>query len=350
MSRWRRPDTFSQYGLQRPAFLGDLKFAVVPGPRGAVIRITSSQPVMEPFVTLLLEVRWPQGRLLREYTVLLDPPAFTGGAVRQPVQAPTRRPRSRRPPRSRATRPAAAQAGRGRARRRAGQPAEPTRWRATRPCGALRTGIGPTGGRHQSGDAGHLSGQPRCVRRQHQSPERRRRAPHSGRTPSGPGPQRGDRRSAAPEQRVARDGTPRRAPARLELVPPPEAVHVRSAAAGGGCDRRPASCRPKSKKAAACLRSRTLNSRRCDSGLQNSRSRAGEVAVEPEPPAAAPAEPVAGGTARRSSRGRGSAGRSARGRTRRTCGYCGAGQAGSRPAPGGPWRQGGGVLGTSSAC
>jgi pilus assembly protein FimV len=82
------PDTFAQYGLQRPAFLGNLSFAVTPNPRGGVIRITSAQPVTEPFLTLLLEVQWPQGRLLREYTVLLDPPAFTGGAVRQPVQAP----------------------------------------------------------------------------------------------------------------------------------------------------------------------------------------------------------------------------------------------------------------------
>jgi len=90
--------TFAQYGLQRPAFLGDLAFSVVPGSGGAVIRITSAQPVVEPFVTLLLEVRWPQGRLLREYTVLLDPPAFTGGAVQQPVQAPTAAPRPATPP------------------------------------------------------------------------------------------------------------------------------------------------------------------------------------------------------------------------------------------------------------
>lgn len=75
-------DTFAQYGLQPPVFLGDLSFAVVSTGVGPAIRITSAQPVMEPFVTLLLEVRWPQGRLLREYTVLLDPPAFTGGAAR----------------------------------------------------------------------------------------------------------------------------------------------------------------------------------------------------------------------------------------------------------------------------
>ena len=87
-------ETFSQYGLQRPAFLGDLAFSVVPGPRGAVIRINSAQPVGEPFVTMLLEVRWPQGRLLREYTVLLDPPAFAAGAVQPAGAGANRRPNS----------------------------------------------------------------------------------------------------------------------------------------------------------------------------------------------------------------------------------------------------------------
>ncbi|MCC7490677.1 MAG: hypothetical protein IT485_13630 [Gammaproteobacteria bacterium] len=92
------PDTFAQYGLQRPAFLGDLSFAVAANARGGVIRITSAQPVTEPFLTLLLEVQWPQGRLLREYTVLLDPPTFTGGAVRQPIQAPAAAAQAPAPP------------------------------------------------------------------------------------------------------------------------------------------------------------------------------------------------------------------------------------------------------------
>ncbi len=85
-------DTFARYGLQQPGFLGDLSFVVAPAARGAVIRISSTRPVAEPFVTLLLELQWSQGRLLREYTVLLDPPTFTGSAVRQPVQAPAAAP------------------------------------------------------------------------------------------------------------------------------------------------------------------------------------------------------------------------------------------------------------------
>lgn len=82
------PETFSQYGLTRTAALADLRFAVVPGPGGGSIRVTSGQAVTEPFLTMLIEVRWSQGRLLREYTVLLDPPAFATAPARQPAQQP----------------------------------------------------------------------------------------------------------------------------------------------------------------------------------------------------------------------------------------------------------------------
>ena len=50
-----------------------------------MVRVTSIQPISEPFVSLLLDVGWPQGRLLREYTVLLDPPAFARPDGRRPA-------------------------------------------------------------------------------------------------------------------------------------------------------------------------------------------------------------------------------------------------------------------------
>jgi len=68
--------TFERFGLDKPRFLEDLRFTVQPDGARAVVRVTSTQPVSEPFISLLLDVSWPQGRLLREYTVLLDPPAF----------------------------------------------------------------------------------------------------------------------------------------------------------------------------------------------------------------------------------------------------------------------------------
>jgi len=70
-------DTFNRYGLDYPQFLVSLHFSVEKGADGSdVLRVTSSQPVTEPFLTFLIEADWARGRLLREYTVLLDPPVF----------------------------------------------------------------------------------------------------------------------------------------------------------------------------------------------------------------------------------------------------------------------------------
>ncbi len=85
-------DTFVRYGLDRPAFLVDFNFRVAKGSDGRdVLRVTSPRPVTEPFVTLLVEANWPRGRLLREYTVLLDPPVYAPGpAASEPVAAAPR--------------------------------------------------------------------------------------------------------------------------------------------------------------------------------------------------------------------------------------------------------------------
>lgn len=67
---------FQRFGVDRPAFLDNLSFQVRQSAGKTVIRVTSKLPASEPFLSLLLDVTWPQGRLLREYTVLLDPPSF----------------------------------------------------------------------------------------------------------------------------------------------------------------------------------------------------------------------------------------------------------------------------------
>ena len=70
-------NVFDRVGVPRPYFLTQLKFKPVSLPGGGTaIRITTKDPVREPFLTFLVEVTWPKGRLLREYTVLLDPPEF----------------------------------------------------------------------------------------------------------------------------------------------------------------------------------------------------------------------------------------------------------------------------------
>ena len=81
-------DVFDRVGVPRPYFLTQLKFKPVSiSSGGTAIRVTSTDPVKEPFLTFLVEVTWPKGRLLREYTVLLDPPEFAQQAV-PPVAAP----------------------------------------------------------------------------------------------------------------------------------------------------------------------------------------------------------------------------------------------------------------------
>jgi pilus assembly protein FimV len=64
-------------GLERAYFLTGIKFeVVVEGEGGPRIVVTSDYPVLEPYLDFIVEARWPTGRLLREYTVLVDPPVF----------------------------------------------------------------------------------------------------------------------------------------------------------------------------------------------------------------------------------------------------------------------------------
>jgi pilus assembly protein FimV len=86
--------TFAQFGLDRAQFLSDFSFEVVDRAGSAIVLVKSSKPVVEPFVTLLLEISWAQGRLLREYTVLLDPPAFAAESVAPAIAAPAAGPAS----------------------------------------------------------------------------------------------------------------------------------------------------------------------------------------------------------------------------------------------------------------
>lgn len=85
--RLASPETFQRFGLDRPQFLSSLNFAVERDGGVSLIRVTSSLPISEPFVSLLLDINWPQGHLLREYTMLLDPPAFAREDAAQPVAA-----------------------------------------------------------------------------------------------------------------------------------------------------------------------------------------------------------------------------------------------------------------------
>lgn len=91
-------EDFNRAGVDRQYFLTDLTFTPVLRPDGkSVIRVSSTKPVREPYLNFLIEVLWPSGRLLREYTLLLDPPLYSpeiaaAVAPQLPVAAPISRP------------------------------------------------------------------------------------------------------------------------------------------------------------------------------------------------------------------------------------------------------------------
>ncbi|WP_299876179.1 FimV/HubP family polar landmark protein [uncultured Cocleimonas sp.] len=70
------PDVFNRVGIDRPAFLNSIRFKTTVQNGRPVILVSSNQPINEPFLNFLLEVSWPNGQLLKEYTVLLDPPVL----------------------------------------------------------------------------------------------------------------------------------------------------------------------------------------------------------------------------------------------------------------------------------
>src|ERR1700761_4200580 len=86
-------EAFTRYGIDRPPFLSSLQFKVGKSKEGRdVLQVSSTDSIPEPFVTFLVEVNWARGRLMREYTVLLDPPVYTPGenaGTSAPVTAPS---------------------------------------------------------------------------------------------------------------------------------------------------------------------------------------------------------------------------------------------------------------------
>ncbi|MGH8531453.1 MAG: FimV/HubP family polar landmark protein [Gammaproteobacteria bacterium] len=85
-------ERFRRAGLERPAFLSQLRFEVVETRDGPdYIKITSTEPIREPFINFLIEVNWSKGRLFREYAALLDPPAYKGPSSLPPTKPATAR-------------------------------------------------------------------------------------------------------------------------------------------------------------------------------------------------------------------------------------------------------------------
>ena len=76
-ARLAPPEVFKDAGLDYPSGLPPLNFKIETNANGEpYIKVTSVQPINEPFVNLLVELAWSSGKLLREYTFLLDPPGY----------------------------------------------------------------------------------------------------------------------------------------------------------------------------------------------------------------------------------------------------------------------------------
>ena len=75
---------FERAGVEREFFLTSITFKV----EGNRIVLSSREPVNEPFLNFLVELNWPSGRVLREYTLLLDPPVFEETSYSPAVRAP----------------------------------------------------------------------------------------------------------------------------------------------------------------------------------------------------------------------------------------------------------------------
>ncbi len=176
-------EDFQRVGLNRARVGMPLDFAVGSNGRGqTVIKVTTKDAVREPFLDFLIEVNWTKGKVLREYTVLLDPPVTAPAVVTssRPAAAPAPRPRPVVAPRPVEPRPAAAAPSAPVAAKPAlaPPPAATARPRTT-PCrrrGAIRSGKprrdvvrdrARSGYRQRRGsrssDAGLAQGQSECV-------------------------------------------------------------------------------------------------------------------------------------------------------------------------------------------
>ncbi|MBL4571981.1 MAG: hypothetical protein JKY86_02780 [Gammaproteobacteria bacterium] len=80
---------FERFNIERASFLSNIRFSVESSGQGNVVILTSLQIVREPYLSFIIDTRWPNGRLLSEHTILLDLPVFDGqqstSEIRQPI-------------------------------------------------------------------------------------------------------------------------------------------------------------------------------------------------------------------------------------------------------------------------
>jgi pilus assembly protein FimV len=82
-------ETFQRFGFERPAFLSSTTFKVTQNGQGRpVLMVRSSESFTDPLVSILVDMNWGNGELVREYTLLLDPAGFGADRAAAEVAAP----------------------------------------------------------------------------------------------------------------------------------------------------------------------------------------------------------------------------------------------------------------------
>src|SRR5438105_15411858 len=75
-ARLAPPEAFEQAGIDVNPALNSLRINIERRDKRPYLRVTTAQPVNDPFLDILIELSWSSGRLVREYTFLLDPPEY----------------------------------------------------------------------------------------------------------------------------------------------------------------------------------------------------------------------------------------------------------------------------------
>ena len=82
------PDAFRAAGLEYNPAMSGLQVTLQRRPDGrAYFRLSSDRTINDPFVDMILEVNWATGRIVRDYTMLFDPPSLRQAAPSTPTQA-----------------------------------------------------------------------------------------------------------------------------------------------------------------------------------------------------------------------------------------------------------------------
>lgn len=88
-ARLASPEAFRQIGIDYAPAVSGIRFALEKRKNGqSYLRMFSDRPINDPFLDVLVELTWSSGRMVREYTLLLDPPEALAPVAPVPVAAP----------------------------------------------------------------------------------------------------------------------------------------------------------------------------------------------------------------------------------------------------------------------